>query len=274
MTMCVMKKMFCMVAVFSILLTAWPAEVQPSRKLTKEEMRQFLLTAEIVESEEIGTGVTHSQRLTLTDGVRTHRAAFQDIDVRTAEARFKTGGGEVNFVDSYHYNIAAYRIAELLGIGDMIPVTVEREWRGKKGSLSWWIDAELDALERQEKGIMPPDTHAWNVQMHKVRIFAQLVYDTDRNLSNVLITKDWKLWMIDFTRAFRTIKSLQDKKEIFKCDRNLFSSLQTLSKPDVEQTVGDHLTIWEIDALMSRRDRIVKHFEKLIAEKGEAEVLY
>lgn len=270
----VMKKICYMFAVFALLLVVWSAEMHQSQKLTKEEMRQFLLTAEIVRSEEIGKGVTHSQRLTLTDGSRTHRAAFQDIDVRTTEARFKTGGGEVNFVDSFHFNIAAYRLAELLGIEEMIPVTVEREWRGKKGSLSWWIDAELDAAERLEKDIMPPDTHAWNVQMHKVRVFSQLVYDTDRNLSNVLITEDWKLLMIDFTRAFRTVKKLQDKEEIFKCDRNLFSRLQQLSKPEVERAVGDHLTMWEIDALMSRRDRIVDHFKRLIDKKGEAEVLY
>lgn len=269
-----MKTMSTLFVVFALLLVVWSAEMQQSQELTKEEVRQFLLTAEIISSEEIGKGVTHSQRLTLTDGSQTHRAAFQDIDVRTTEARFKTGGGEVNFVDSYHFNIAAYQLAELLGIEDMIPVTVERDWQGKKGSLSWWIDAELDAAERQEKGLMPPDTHAWNVQMHKVRVFSQLVYDTDRNMSNVLITEDWKLWMIDFTRAFRTVKKLQDKEEIFKCDRNLFSRLQQISKPDVEGAVGDHLTMWEIDALMSRRDRIVDHFKNLIAKKGEAEVLY
>jgi hypothetical protein len=274
MTMDIIKRMYSLVAIFTVFLAVWPAETQQSQKLTKEEMHQFLLTADIIESEEIGKGVTHSQRLTLSDGIQTHRAAFQDIDIRTTEARFKTGGGEVNFVDSYHFNIAAYQLAELLGIEDMIPVTVEREWRGKKGSLSWWIDAKLDAAERLEKDIMPPDTHAWNVQMHKVRVFSQLVYDTDRNLSNVLITEDWKLWMIDFTRAFRTVKKLQDKKEIFKCDRNLFSRLQQLSKPDVEHALGDHLTMWEIDALMARRDRIVDHFKKLIDAKGEAEVLY
>jgi len=36
-----------------------------------------------------------------------------------------------------------------------------------------------------------------------MRVFSQLVYDTDRNLGNVLISEDWHLWMIDFTRAFR-----------------------------------------------------------------------
>ena len=35
--------------------------------------------------------------------------------------------------------------------------------------------------------------------MYRMRLFAQLIADTDRNTGNVLITSDWKLWMIDFT---------------------------------------------------------------------------
>jgi len=36
-------------------------------------------------------------------------------------------------VDSYKYNIAAYALAELLGMEDMLPVYVERKWEGKYG---------------------------------------------------------------------------------------------------------------------------------------------
>ena len=39
--------------------------------------------------------------------------------------------------------------------------------------------------------------------MYKVRVFDVLVYDTDANLTNVLIGEDWKIWRVDFTRAFR-----------------------------------------------------------------------
>ena len=39
-------------------------------------------------------------------------------------------GTELNFVDSYKYNIAAYQLAELLGLDDMVPVYVERKWKG------------------------------------------------------------------------------------------------------------------------------------------------
>ncbi|MBN2409587.1 MAG: hypothetical protein JXE07_07595 [Candidatus Aminicenantes bacterium] len=247
---------------------------QESTLLSKEGVRRFLLTAEVIKSEEIGKGLTHPWRLTLTDGDMTHDASFQDVNIRTREAGFAGGGREINFADSYHYNIASYELARLLGIDDMVPVTVEREWQGKKGSLSWWVDVKMDEEERLTKGLLPPDTHAWNIQMHKVFLFSQLIYDTDRNVQNILISEDWKIWIIDFTRAYRTVRKLQDEKMLIKCERTLLERLRALARDDVTRAVGNHLTKWEIDALLARRELIVSRFDTLIAEKGESRVLY
>lgn len=257
------------------LLSLQASSQQQSSLLSKEEAYQFLLTAKVVKSEEIGKGVTHPWRLTLSDGSFTHDASFQDIDVRTQEAGFAGGGRELNFADSFHFNIAAYELAVLLGLDDMVPITVEREWQGKKGSLSWWIDdVKMDEDERLKQGVKPPDSRFWNKQMHKVRVFSQLIYDTDRNLQNVLITGDWRIWIIDFSRAFRTVRKIPEKKDLLRCEKELFSRLLALSREEVVSAVGMHLTKWEIDALMARRDQIVAHFQKLIAENGESSVLY
>lgn len=243
--------------------------------LSKEEVYRFLLTAKVVKSEKIGKGLTHPWRLTLSAGGLTHDASFQDIDVRTQEAGFAGGGRELNFADSFHYNIAAYELALLLELDDMVPITVEREWKGRKGSLSWWVDdVKMDEDERLKQGITPTETRTWNRQMHSVRIFSQLIYDTDRNLQNVLITGDWKIWIIDFSRAFRTLRQLPEEKDLLKCEKGLFSRLLELSRDEVSPAVGAHLTKWEIEALMARRDLIAAHFQKLIAEKGEPAVLY
>ena len=247
---------------------------QQSTLLAKEDVRQFLRTAEVIKSEEIGKGLTHPWRLTLSDGKLTHDASFQDVNVRVQEAGFAGGGRELNFSDSYHFNIAAYELACLLGMDDMVPVTVEREWRGKKGSLSWWLDIKMDEEERSKSGIRPPDAHAWNAQMYRVRVFSQLIYDTDRNVQNILISEDWKIWLIDFTRAFRTVRKLQDEQDLLRCGRTLLETLRRLERDDVARAVNDHLTKWEIDALMSRRDLIIRHYDKLIEEKGESQVLY
>ena len=48
--------------------------------LTKEQIKQFLLTAKVVKSEHTKKGITDPWRLTLSDGTVTHDASFQAID--------------------------------------------------------------------------------------------------------------------------------------------------------------------------------------------------
>ncbi len=237
--------------------------------LTPERTRQFLLRAKVIRSRQLSRGITAPWRLTLTDGTLTHDAAFQSVDERKL-----TGHTEPNFRDSYHFNIAAYELARLLALGHMMPVTVERKWAGKTGALSWWVTFKWHERDRFLKKLRPPDPEAWDQQMYRVRVFSQLVYDTDRNLGNLLITEDWKLWMIDFTRAFRWHHELRRPKDLVKCDRQLLEKLRQLSAAEVREKTRPHLNAPEVKALIKRRDKIVARFEKLIAQKGEDQVLY
>src|SRR5229473_6016085 len=236
--------------------------------LTKEQIKQFLLTARVVKSQRSQKGITNPWRLTLTDGTITHDASFQAIDEHKPRMQLASGT-ELNFVDSYKYNIAAYQLAELLGIDDMMPVYVERKWNGDPGSLSWWLPVKMDEVERHKQKLTAPDADAWNNQMYKVRVLDQLVYDNDPNLTNVLIGEDWKIWRVDFTRAFRTFKDLRDSKDLVRCDRQLFEKLKTLDGNELAAKTKGYLTKDEVKAVMARRDKIVAQFQKLIAEKGE-----
>jgi hypothetical protein len=110
--------------------------------------------------------------------------------------------------------------------------------------------------------------------MYRMRVFTALVRDTDRNLTNVLITPAWKVMMIDFTRGFRLQPELMYNKDLAKMDRALWTKLEALDRPAVKQAVGDWLTNRELDAMMQRRDLLIAHFKKLIAELGEEKVLY
>jgi hypothetical protein len=242
--------------------------------LTEEEMRQFLLSAEIIKGRQTSTGVTRPYRLTLSDGKLTHDAGFQSIDIFKSSERFDDGTTEINFRDSYHFNIAAYELAKLVGLHHMMPVTVERKWKGKKGSLTWWIDAQMSERERHEKKIGVPDIGAWNKQMHCLRVFSQLVYDKDRNLTNVLIGQNWEIYMIDFSRAFRLHKNLLHPEDLVACSRPLLEKMRQLNQTELERKLKPHLGKNEIKALLARRDEIVARFDELIAQKGENEVLY
>jgi hypothetical protein len=242
---------------------------------TEAQKEDFLRNAKVVATHSIGKGVTHPSRLTLSDGTVTHDAAFQPVDEHKPVMQFSDGRTELNFIDSYRYNIAGYELSKLLGMDDtQIPPTVKRSWHGQDGALAWWIPWKWDEVMRTQQNVHPPDIDAWNQQMYRIRVFDELVYDTDPNLTNVLITADWKVWRIDFTRAFRLFNDLRDPKDLVMCDRKLLEKLRQLDANTVLEKTKPFLTKSEVKALMARRDKIVKSFDKMVAEKGEAAVLY
>jgi hypothetical protein len=265
------------------LLYALPAYSQvavpaPEPALSVEQIKTFLKTAKVIRTRGTEKGVTAPKRLTLSDGSITHDAVFQAIDERKTVAELGGGGRqaqtELNFVDSYKYNVAAYEIARLLELDHMMPVYVERRWNGQLGSISWFVPTMMDESDRLKKKVQPPRPSQWNEQMYRMRVFSSLLRDTDRNLTNVLVTHDWKVMMIDFSRAFRLQPELLHLKDLAKIDRRLLAKLEALSREDARQATNDFLTKSELDAMMQRRDGLVAHFKKLVADLGEDKVLY
>lgn len=240
---------------------------------SRAEKEQFLLTAKIERRKDAGKGITGSSRATLSNERGTHDAHIQTID--EAKAKFETPmGTEFNFKDTWKFNLAAYILDRLLDI-NMIPVTVERKVEGRSASVTWWIDDVLmDELQRRNKKVEPPNPETWNRQMYIVRVFDQLIANTDRNLGNVVITKNWDIWMIDHTRAFRLTTQLPEPKNLVKCDRYLLANLRKLDKAILKEKAGKYLNGMEIDGVLARRDAIVKLFENKIAAEGESAVLY
>jgi hypothetical protein len=250
-----------------VLLLVMPAPASADAQtaavtLTREQMRDFLATAKILKGTQTPRGVTRPMRVTLSDGTLTHDAAFSSVDEHRSIERFPSGRVEFDFVDSYKYTLAAYRVAELVGLDHMMPVHVEREWRGHKGALSWWIDAVMDEGDRLKKKLQPPRPDEWNQQVYRMRVFAQLVADTDRNLGNLLIDAEWKAWMIDFTRAFRRSKTVLAPADLTKCDRELLQKLRTLTAEQVAAATKPYVGLPEIAALMARREQIVGIFDR------------
>ena len=266
------RRLFIAVAV--CLICSQVVSAADETTLTKDQIKTFLLKAKVVGSKQSSKGVTSPWRLTLSDGTITHDASFQAIDEHKPTATLASGKTEMNFVDSYKYNIAAYQLSELLGMDDMLPVYVERTWQGNSGSLSWWLPVKMDEADRIKQKIEVPDPDAWNNQMYKIRVFDQLVYDADPNLTNLLISQDFKIWRVDFSRAFRLYKDLQSTNDLTHCDRQLFEKLKALNGDELTAKTKHYLNKEEIKALMARRDKIVERFNQLIAQNGEKEVLY
>lgn len=248
------------------------SEEPASNGLSEQEMEEFLLNAEIVNREQLPLGITRPSRATLSDGKLTHDAHVQTVDVYKDEFRWPDGRIERNFRDSNKYNIAAYRLAKLLGL-DFVPVSVERKISREKAALTWWVDdVELMEKDRRERQIKPPNVADWNYQIHQIWVFGQLIQDTDQNQDNRLITGDWKVWIIDFTRAFRTHKKLTDPEKLVRIDRDFLQALRDLDLATVSGELRPYLTGPEVKALLARRDRIIEFFDGEVAKKGEAAV--
>jgi hypothetical protein len=93
-------------------------------------------------------------------------------------------------------------------------------------------------------------------------------------LTNVLIGNNWEIWRVDFSRAFRLNKDVKSPGDLVRCDRQLLAKLKALDGSVFIDRTKSYLTKDEAKAVLARRDKIVEKFQKMIAEKGESEVLY
>ena len=243
-------------------------------QLAAEEMEHFLQNAKIVATKSTKKGVTAAKRVTLSDGRVTHDAQLQDVDIALAIFEVAPKNTEVNFKDTYRYNIAGYRLSRLLGL-DNVPMSVARKVNGKPVAMTWWIDdVILDEGSRQKEHTVGPNPSRTASQIHILRVFDELIQNRDRNAGNLLWTADWKMWMIDHTRAFRLGKDLLKPDQLQRVDRAMFKKMRGLTASDLTGAMEKSLTKAEIEALLARRDAIVKLFDAKIAQRGEAAVLF
>ncbi len=237
---------------------------------------RFLKDSQIVAVGDFDSlAVTKPKKVELTDGHQTCFALFKTIDERASVKRFANGSNELRFSDRYTYEIAAYELDKLLDLG-IVPPTVERRISREVGSLSLWIEDTITEWERHKvRNVHPPDLGQWNHQMFTVRLFQQLIYDTDyRNTNNLLVTPDWKIYKIDSSRAFRTHKCLRREASLTRFSRSVLDSLRRLSKEQLKEHLRPWLSNDQVEALWVRRNLVLELADRRIAEFGEDAVLF
>ena len=226
------------------------------------EIERFLKEADIVGTKGTKKGVTDSVRATLSDGKLTHDAHIQNIDESKRE--FRTNQGvEFDFRDSYAFNIAAYKIDRLIGL-NMVPVSIGRNHRSQPSAFTWWIDDVLmDEGDKVKKNASAPDPTYYSRQRAMMYVFDELISNTDRNQGNIIYTKDWRLWLIDHTRAFRKNSDLKVPSRVSRCDREVYEKLKALDRQTLKAAVGKQLDDGQIKSLLSRRDAIIKKLDTI-----------
>jgi hypothetical protein len=259
------------VLLLALVLSVRAGQAQPLAGATAEE---FLRTAQVIETEEVGAGVTLPKRLTLTDGERILRAVWKTVDEYSPVKDFHDGRPvEIGFRDSWKHEIAAYQLDRLLG-SNLVPPTVARKIRHSEGAIQLWIDGSMTETDRRKRGLQTTDAAAWNRQMYAVRLLRQLTYDTDfNNTGNLLIGEDYRIWAIDYSRAFKTRKTLLAEDDLQRFPAELLERLRHLTAAELDEAVGSWLSKRQRVALLARRDLIVERADRLIAERGAEAVL-
>jgi hypothetical protein len=263
------------IAVAAVLFT-WTATIaQDSTPVYQgEAAEQFLQKARITQVRAVGEGVTAPRRATLErDGMK-QDAALKDIDfMRPGVTQLDDGTVVFNMEDNWRFEIAAYKIDRMIGLG-RVPATVEREYRGKPGSLQWWVESEWSEAARRRDNVQPPDADAWEREQMKMRLFDNLLFNWDRHMNNILITKDFQLRLIDHSRAFLAYNDLRRQEELTRFSRSLLAGIERLTRDDLRRQVGRYIETSKINAILTRRDKILELARTRVKERGEAATLY
>ena len=269
--------------IFAALLLAAPPNIGATEPvpeyglpLTGEAAERFLSTAKVVSMRALKSkAVTRPKKVELSDGMLAWSALFKTIDEYEPVKRFENGEVELKFTDSFEYEIAAYELDKMLGLG-IVPPAVRRRINSEVGSLSLWGEGAMTEWERMEvRNLRPPDLEAWNEQMYTIRLFLQLISDSDyTNINNLLVTPDWKIYKIDSSRAFRAEMELRREGSLERFSRRVLASLRALDRGDLTKKLKPWLTKEQIEALWVRRGLILDLADRRVAEEGAEAVLF
>jgi hypothetical protein len=236
------------------------------------ETLDFLRTAEVVSWEPIGQGINDTRKVLLEkDGIQAN-AIFRDVHI--AKDRVVIANRATFFFkDEALFELAAYELAQMLGL-DQVPPVVERRLFKKDGTLQLWIENAVTEKKRSELKTLPPDLSMWRKQVQILHVFDNLIYNEDRNPGNILFDPDWKLWMVDHTRAFRRHTDLPSPDTIQTCERVLWEKLQNLKTEDLRENLKRYLSPAEIKGLTKRLSLVVELIDGLIRAHGERSILF
>ncbi|MEW5902030.1 MAG: hypothetical protein AB1715_11255, partial [Acidobacteriota bacterium] len=153
-------------------------------------------------------------------------------------------------------------------------------------SCQMWVTAWKSLRRVQEEKIKKPSykIFGWNRAIQLQRAFDNLIGNEDRHLNNYLIMEDWRVILIDHSRSFRTGKKFtsdliygeknKEKLMMKEMPRAMFEKIKALNYEIIKGLVANYLDDDEINAVLARKELIIKEIDRLIQKNGEASVLY
>ncbi len=218
-------------------------------------------------------------------------AIHRFVDTARAAASATTARDSANFkadegVELTSRNIASSRMAELLGIGDIIahsePMKVKKDGKVMTGCFMEYAKG-LDFNSKSQRvkqtfsevGIF--NTAGLNRDASTLEVFDFLCGQTDRHHGNMFYQisepdKDGKrsvtgLQGIDNDLAFgdkveSNVRGMVDWKDMVFIDKGLAQKVQSIDRDTLEYAIGDLIPQKQIDVMMERVSLLKDHMEK------------
>jgi hypothetical protein len=223
-----------------------------------QEIEEYLRTAECVTAETLRFGLPGSLRCTLPPGGPVARMHW----------KLRPPGFNRGFWVSYKAEVAAYELDKLLQL-DMLPPTVEREFKGVRGSMILWVEKLVDWKYPDA----PPDSmkNDWDRQLARMTMFDDLIGNQDRNVNNMVRDARWNLILLDHDTTFRAGSELPSP--LTRIDASLWDRIQKLTRQQLDDRLRPWLDDNEIAGILSRRERMRTEIDRLIAARGVAAVV-
>jgi hypothetical protein len=243
----------------STLLFSDSAKVWVNRKY---EFEKVLREGRIVSAEDLGEGRNKPKQVTLTLNDHTVKAIWKPIE----------RGRHPWAWECYQAEVVAYRFDKMIGL-NMVPPTIERPIGARTGSLQLWIDGGTLYEDVQDQ---TPNSVKWDRELSRMKLFDNLICNPDRHLGNFMVDSDWHIILIDHSQCFLSKTGLLEDPEMLPdlFDRKLVKALRALTLERLEVRFASFLMDRQIESIITRRDALLAHLDKLIAEKGEDAVLY
>jgi hypothetical protein len=231
-------------------LVIWELEAKgefEAARVIEGYARAALLDSRVIGIQALA-GTSQPTRVELQGGIKAVFKPYRSHYAKTWDKR------EVGWLSNPVIEVLAYELDRTLGLG-MVPITVEREIGGVRGSLQLWVENDRAELKAVPQALL-----------HRMHVFDYLIRNQDRRSAN-LFYDSGRLVLIDQSMSLNKTYLMWNREYEPTAERvfsspmpaDLIESLrEKLTDSVIDQLLGGKLEPEVIEAMKRRRQEILR----------------